>query len=244
MLRDVSNVDMRTRILGQEVAFPVCVAATAMQRMAHEDGELATARGEDYDGSTDNIYDNTDKVYIIIFSKCVTWLTAAAKVGSCMMLSSYSTTSIEDVAAASGSGLRWFQLYVLTDKDLTRDFILRAERSGYKAIVVTVDTPVGGRANARNSFNIPPHLSLENFSNAGLESARKDAMYARTSDLIDHILTWETIDWIRRITRLPILLKGILTAEDAEEALKHDVQGIIVSNHGARQLDGVPATVS
>ena len=171
---------------------------------------------------------------------------AAAKVGSCMMLSSYSTTSIEDVAAASGSGLRWFQLYVFKDKDLTRDFILRAERSGYKAIVVTVDTPVVGRklADTRNSFKLPPHLSLENFSNTGLESARKDAVYARSNEMIDPSLTWETIDWIRRITRLPILLKGILTAEDAEEALKHDVQGIIVSNHGARQLDGVPATVS
>ena len=152
-----------------------------------------------------------------------------------MMLSSYSTTSIEDVAAASGSGLRWFQLYVFKDKDLTRDLVLRAERSGYKAIVVTVDIPVAGRRLYR--FNIPTRLSLANFSKIQHVSFESAALSMKDT-------TWESIDWIRRITRLPILLKGILTAEDAEEALKHDVQGIIVSNHGARQLDGVPATVS
>ena len=192
-------------------------------------------------------------IHVVIFSNCLTWLTAAAKVGSCMMLSSWSTTSIEDVAAVSGSGLRWFQLYVYRDKDLTRDLVLRAERSDYKAIVVTVDTPVVGRRleDARNGFNLPPRLSMANFSNTSLESALvsgqelKDSfLHKYTTELIDPSLTWESIDWIRRITRLPILLKGILTAEDAEEALKHDVQGIIVSNHGGRQLDGVPATVS
>ena len=156
-----------------------------------------------------------------------------------MMLSSWSTTSIEDVAAASGSGLRWFQLYVYRDKDLTRDLVLRAGRSGYKAIVVTVDMPVAGRrlSSVRNRFNIPTRLSLANFSKIQHVSFASAALSKKDT-------TWESIDWIRRITRLPILLKGILTAEDAEEALKHDVQGIIVSNHGARQLDGVPATVS
>ena len=161
-----------------------------------------------------------------------------------MMLSSWSTSSIEDVAQASGSGLRWFQLYVLTDRELTRSFVLRAERAGYKAVVVTVDRPVIGRrlSEARHGFDLPLHLSLVNFSSA--DSPSDSGPYQSSVDIIDPALTWDTIDWLRGVTKLPILLKGILTAEDAEEALRHNVQGIIVSNHGGRQLDGVLATVS
>ena len=164
-----------------------------------------------------------------------------------MMLSSWSTSSIEDVARASGSGLRWFQLYVLTDRELTRSFVLRAERTGYKALVVTVDRPVIGRrlAEARQGFDLPSHLSLANFSSASSQSAvTNSGPYQSSVDIIDSAVTWDTIDWLRGITKLPILLKGILTAEDAEEALRHNIQGIIVSNHGGRQLDGVLATVS
>lgn len=170
-----------------------------------------------------------------------------------MMLSSWSTTSIEDVAEASGCGLRWFQLYVYRDRELTKNLILRAERAGYKALVITVDTPVVGQrlVDARNRFNLPPHLCLPNFSSTSPQATlvsdqavEGSFLYKYTVDMIDPSLTWEDIDWIRGLTRLPILIKGILTAEDAQEALKHNVQGIIVSNHGARQLDGVPATVS
>ena len=169
-----------------------------------------------------------------------------------MMLSSWSTSSLEDVAQASGSGLRWFQLYVYRDQELTRNLILRAERAGYKAVVVTVDTPVLGRrlADARNRFDLPPRLSLANFSDTSAQSAlvtgreADSGLHQYTVALIDPCLTWDKIDWLRGITKLPILLKGILTAEDAEEALRHNIQGIIVSNHGARQLDGVLATVS
>ena len=165
-----------------------------------------------------------------------------------MMLSSGSTNSIEDVAQASGGGLRWFQLYVVQDRDVTRSFVSRAERAGYKALVVTVDRQISGRriASARNRFEVPPHLSLANFSDTKYRSADTDkgsGVYQTTTGLFDPSLTWEDIDWLRGITKLPILLKGILTAEDAEEALRHDIQGIMVSNHGGRQLDGVLATV-
>ena len=155
--------------------------------------------------------------------------------GTCMVLSTWSTVSIEDVAEASGSGLRWFQLYVYRDRRLTRELVLRAERAGYKALVVTVDSPTTvRRSKARTHFNLPKHLSLANFSNfQTIEQYRSEP-----------VVNWKTIDWLRGVTKLPMILKGILTAEDTEEALKHDIQGIVVSNHGARQLDGVPASVS
>ena len=170
-----------------------------------------------------------------------------------MTLSSWSTTSIEDVAMVSGSGLRWFQLYVYRDKDLTRDLVLRAERAGYGAVVVTVDTPILGKrlADTQNRFDLPPHLSLANFGRTSAAAAAisagkaaKSGLHQYTVSLLDPSLAWEQLAWLRSVTRLPILLKGVLTAEDAREALNHDVQGIIVSNHGARQLDGVLATVS
>ena len=196
-------------------------------------------------------------VYVLLPDVCIRsslHCTAAAKLGTCMMLSSWSTTSIEDVAEASGSGgLRWFQLYVYRDREVTRSLVERAEQAGYKAIVVTVDTPVVGQrlADARNRFSLPPHLHLANFSSTTPQSSlasdstsEGSSLHKYTTEMLDPSLTWEGIDWIRGMTRLPVLLKGILTAEDAREALKHDVQGIVVSNHGGRQLDGVPATVS
>ena len=178
---------------------------------------------------------------------------ASAKLGTCMLSSSWSTTSIEDVAEASGSGLRWFQLYIYKDREVTKSLIQRAARAGYKAIVVTIDTPIVGKrlADARNKFNLPSTLSLANFSSNSPQSTLEcddqvegSYLYRYTTDLLDPSITWDDIDWVRGLTSLPILVKGILTAEDAREALKHDIQGIIVSNHGGRQLDGVPATVS
>ena len=175
---------------------------------------------------------------------------ACANLGICMTLSSWSTSSIEDVAKAGGpKGLRWFQLYVLTDKELTKNHIQRAERAGYKALVITVDTPVVGKrlVEERNHFSLPPHLTLPNFDRsevgASLKAEDEESSHLRYS-LIDPGLTWETLRWVQGVTKLPVLVKGVLTAEDALEAVKHGVQGIVVSNHGARQLDGVPATVS
>ena len=187
---------------------------------------------------------------------------ACADTDTCMILSSWSTTSIEDVAAAcSHRGLCWFQLYVYQDQALTADLIHRAERAGYKALVITVDTPILGRrlADARNRFNLPSHLSLANFSSKQERSSggstkpaaselivrtHDSGLHQYTKNLIDASLTWERIEWACRETSLPVIVKGILTAEGAQEALRHGVRGIVVSNHGARQLDGVPATVN
>ena len=168
----------------------------------------------------------------------ILYFTACATFGTCLTLSSWSTVSLEDVANASGDdSLRWFQLYVYEDKTLTRSLIKRAETSGYKALVVTVDTVVAStrigyiwdRMTRNRQATYPNFTSCYNWD---------------VQPELDPSLSWETIDWIRGITKLPVLLKGILTREDAKEALKNGVQGIVVSNHGGRQLDGTPATVS
>ena len=190
------------------------------------------------------------KIWFFLFPAC-------AESGTCMILSSWSTTSIEEVAAAcNDQGLRWFQLYVYRDQTVTADLIHRAERAGYKALVITVDTPILGRrlADARNKFNLPPHLSLANFGNKEKSVAKPanselivqthdSGLHQYTKNLIDASLDWARIEWACRETNLPVIVKGILTAEGAREAVRHGVKGIVVSNHGARQLDGVPATV-
>ncbi|NWW71205.1 HAOX1 oxidase, partial [Climacteris rufus] len=242
VLRDVSVLDLSTRVLGQRITVPVCVAATAMQRMAHPLGETATAR-------------------------------ACQAVGTGMMLSSWATSSIEEVAEAAPDGLRWLQLYVYKDRAVTEALVRRAESAGYRGIFVTADTPYLGRrvADVRNKFQLPPHLRhargggsapisltlffcvfchfrLKNFSSSDLAfSSGKDfgensGLAVYVAEAIDASVNWEDIKWLRGLTSLPIVVKGILRADDAKEAVKIGVNGILVSNHGARQLDGVPAT--
>ena len=168
-----------------------------------------------------------------------------------MTLSSWSTTSLEEVSKANRDGLRWFQLYVYNDLELTKHLVKRAEAAGYKALVLTVDTPVLGcrLADAKNNFSLPPHLSMGNFLSGTSQSFLKtespgSGLGQYVKALISPKVTWESVDWLQSITSLPIVLKGILRPEDAREALKHNIQGILVSNHGGRQLDSVPATVS
>ncbi len=168
-----------------------------------------------------------------------------------MALSTWATSTIEEVSEAAVDGLRWFQLYIYKDRDVVIDLVRRAEKSGYKALIVTVDTPVLGQRldDVRNKFSLPSEYSLSNFKindvhADGVEGSAESGLAEYVKQLIDPSLNWEHIEWLRSITKLPILLKGILTREAALEALDHGIDGIIVSNHGARQLDGVPATVS
>ena len=163
-----------------------------------------------------------------------------------MVMSFWSTSSIEDVAEASGSGLRWFQLTLLKDRELSLTHIQSAERAGYKALVVTIDDATLGRrlSSMRDRFTVPPTLSLPILQTASAAGASNQQFLKYAFSLVDCGKTWETLDWLCSVTKLPVVLKGILTAEDAWEAVKHNIQGIIVSNHGGRQLDGVPATVS
>eukprot|EP01027_Heterolobosea_sp_BB2_P002424 GEZU01003638.1.p1 GENE.GEZU01003638.1~~GEZU01003638.1.p1 ORF type:complete len:198 (+),score=58.40 GEZU01003638.1:190-783(+) len=191
-----------------------------MQRMAHPDGEVATAR-------------------------------AVHSLGGLMCLSSIATSTIEEVAAAAPALLRWFQLYVLKSRDITRNLVERIEKAGFSAICVTVDAPrLGNReADARNKFHLPPGLELRNYaqtSDPGLSAdiTGAEKIKGQVSGLsqffgeqMDRSLSWKDIDWLRSITKLPIIVKGIVCAEDAQLAVEHGCAGIVVSNHGARQLD-------
>ncbi|XP_006625995.2 2-Hydroxyacid oxidase 1 isoform X1 [Lepisosteus oculatus] len=220
VLRDVSRVDLSVSVLGQQLSMPVCVAATAMQRMAHPAGETATAK-------------------------------ACRSSGTGMMLSSWATSSIEEVAQNAPDGVRWLQLYIYKDRELTKSLVKRAESAGYKGIFVTVDTPYLGRRrnDVRNRFKLTPHLKMANFESPDLAFSSKES-YKEDSGLavyvtqaIDPTLKWEDIVWLKKLTTLPVVVKGILRVDDAREALKYGVDGIVVSNHGARQLDCVPATI-
>ncbi len=151
---------------------------------------------------------------------------AAGESGTLMVTSTTSNRSLEEIAAAAGGPL-WFQLYTYGGFEISASLVKRAEAAGYRAIVLTVDLPRVGRRerDIRNNFNLPSRLFEGNF--AGID----------IPDDTFVTLTWESIAWLRRVTSLPIVIKGILTAEDAQLAAEHGVDGIVVSNHGGRQLD-------
>jgi 4-hydroxymandelate oxidase len=216
VLVDVSVVDVRTSVLGQPIDFPVVLAPTAFNRLAHPDGETAAAR-------------------------------AARASGTIMIGSTLSTCALEEVSGACGGGL-WFQVYVYKDRALTQELIARAEACGYRALVLTVDTPLLGRRyrDIRNNFSLPPGISMRNFEAAMGNTARwgkHSSFSAYVHDLFDATLTWEAVSWLRAQTQLPLLVKGILTAEDARIAIDRGVNGIVVSNHGGRQLDSAIASI-
>lgn len=217
ILIDVTRVDLTTTVLGFKISMPIMIAPTAMQRMAHPEGELATAR-------------------------------AASAAGTIMTLSSWATSSVEEVAS-TGPGVRFFQLYVYKDRNVVAQLVRRAERAGFKAIALTVDTPRLGRreADIKNRFTLPPHLTLKNFE--GLDLGKMDkttdsGLASYVAGQIDRSLSWKDVKWLQTITKLPILVKGVLTAEDTRLSIQAGAAGIIVSNHGARQLDYVSATIS
>ncbi len=155
---------------------------------------------------------------------------AAGRTDALMVVSTSSTQSLEEIAREA-SGPLWFQLYVHNRKS-GEELVHRATAAGYRALVITVDAPRWGRKERaiRSGFRLPPHLHKANFTDENPAE-------------VDTSLTWESLTWLRLLTPLPIVLKGILTAEDALLAVKHGVDGIIVSNHGGRQLDSVPASI-
>lgn len=215
VLVDVRGVDTSVELLGRRLRHPVLLAPTAFQRLAHPDGELATAR-------------------------------AARREGSILVASTLSTCTIEEIAAEAVGAL-WFQLYVFQDRALTRDIVQRAEAAGATALALTVTVPVQGRRerDAANAFRLPPELEMANFrgyAQAHFPDAPGSALEAFIGGNFDPSLTWDIVGWLRSITRLPVLLKGILTAEDARTALDCGADGLIVSNHGGRQLDGALPT--
>ncbi|KEF52901.1 uncharacterized protein A1O9_10807 [Exophiala aquamarina CBS 119918] len=253
VLRDISRIETTVPIFGHRNAMPLGVAPAAMQCLAHSDGEIATAR-------------------------------ACRAKGIAMGLSSFSTSTLEDVREASGEIPNVLQLYLFEEKEKSRRLIERAKKAGYKAVMLTVDTPMLGRRNLeiRNQFALPSHLKIANFPAGDDEDAVEDEASSSPSSFKQSnqnrkpprrrsspgyqdgarrvhpagpitfhshapnpTLSWESsIPWLKSVASpMQVWVKGIATAEDAHLALQHHVDGIIVSNHGGRQLDGALATL-
>jgi 4-hydroxymandelate oxidase len=196
-LVDVSKLDTRVTLFGQELSIPIVLAPTGGQKFVHPEGELAAVRG-------------------------------AAAAQAVYVISSSASMRAEDIAKAA-SGPVWFQLYVQRDRGFTRDLVQRAEAAGCRALCVTVDSPTFGARNREQA--------------AAGELPERELPNLKGKDYLDPTLTWKDIDWLRSFAKRPVLLKGILNPEDAAIAVRAGVDGIIVSNHGARNLDTVPATI-
>jgi 4-hydroxymandelate oxidase len=213
-LVDVSNVEPALTLFGDRLTLPVLLAPTAFHRLAHPDGELATAR-------------------------------AAAAAGTAMVVSTLATYTFEQIAA-TGPGVRWMQLYFYRDRGLTTDMVKRAAAAGFRALVLTADTPRLGRRerDLRNAFQLPDDVQMANFDArhplmtgvAGAADGRTLSNYAQ--DMLNPALTWKDVEWLRGITDMPVIVKGVVRADDAHLALEHGASGLVVSNHGGRQLDG------
>ena len=225
MLRDVSERDLSTSVLGTAMPAPLMLAPIGVQKVVHDDGELATAR-------------------------------AAAAVGTPMIASTASHFTLEEIAAAGGAEApRWFQLYWANDRSLVESFVRRAERAGYEAIVVTVDTFVPGWKPRDLQQAWLPFLNGMGIANYfqdpvfrdGLEKTPEEDQGAATGHFLgvqaNPSLTWDDLAWLRELTALPIVIKGIQHVDDAREAAQRGIDGIVVSNHGGRQVDGALASL-
>ena len=203
VLSGVSSADASARMLGASVSMPVGLAPAALQRLAHPEGELATAR-------------------------------AAARTGTIFCLSTMSSCSIEDVAQAT-SGDWWFQLYVQKDRGVSEELVRRAAGAGCRAIVLTVDLPVPGyrERELRGGVRLPDHHP----GNLDRRSLPDESLLEHIARSFDSSLSWSDLGWVRSLCPLPLVIKGILTAEDALLAAEHGASAIVVSNHGGRQLD-------
>jgi 4-hydroxymandelate oxidase len=213
MLVDISQRDLSTTVLGQRIAFPIMVDPAGHHGRAHPEAELATAR-------------------------------AAGAMGTVMILSSGSTYTLEDVAKAA-TGPIWFQQYLYKDRGFTKQMAQRAQDAGYTGLCLTLDSTVRAKRerNIRNSYSNQPSpnyagLQLQEMSWTFTSDAPRGA-----NDLIDRAATWSYLDWLADNTPLPLVVKGIMTGEDARQCVEHGVKGVIVSNHGARQLDTTFASV-
>ena len=229
ILRDVSKVNASSQVLGGPSAFPLSIAPTGFTRMMHTEGELAGAQ-------------------------------AAAEFGIPFTLSTMGTASIEQVAAVEPLGRRWFQLYLWTDRDQSMELIRRARASGYDTLFVTVDVPVAGARlrDKRNGMSIPPALTIKTITNAiprpewwfnfittpPLEFASLNNWSGTVGELIDKMfdptVTFEDLKWIRSEWPGKLVIKGVQSVEDAVALAKYGVDGIVLSNHGGRQLDRAP----
>ena len=215
---DVSKIDTSVRLFGRELPYPILLSPTAYHKLVHPEGEIATVRG-------------------------------AAAAHATMVVSSFATVKIEDVARAAAGSPLWFQLYVQPDRGFTRALVERAVASGCQALCVTVDTPVLGARNreTRVAFKLPDGVTranLEGLTGVDATASHRPPEGAIYSAVLEPRLTWKDVEWLRGFAKVPVLLKGVMDADDARKAVDAGASGLIVSNHGARNLDTVPATVT
>ena len=213
VLAGVAEVSTSTTVLGSAVASPVGIAPTAIQGLAHPEGEVATARG-----------------------------TAAA--GALLILSSLATCPLEDVAAAAPDAVRWMQVYVLRDRARTAELVARTVACGYRALVLTVDAPVSGLRlrEWRTGVHLPDDLALPNLAGDSTSSAREGGFMAVVTREFEPALTPDDVAWLAGLSELPVVVKGVQRADDAVRCVDAGAVGVVVSNHGARQLADAPAT--
>jgi 4-hydroxymandelate oxidase len=219
VLVDVGCRSLATTVLGRPSSWPVLIAPMAFHGLACGDAEAATAR-------------------------------AAAALGTVFCVSTMANLPLERVRAAAPQARQWFQLYVQRDRGVTAELVRRASAAGYEALVVTVDAPVLGRreADLRHGFSLPAHLTPGNLDLddaallAGTADARS-ALAAQFSASTDPSMMWRDLGWLRSLSPLPIVLKGVLHPDDARRAAEEGVAAVVVSNHGGRQLDGAIASL-
>ncbi|MBA0052644.1 alpha-hydroxy-acid oxidizing protein [Streptomyces sp. AJS327] len=211
-LVDVSATDPGVTLFGDRLAAPLAVAPMAYHQLAHAEGEVATAR-------------------------------AAGECQLPLVVSVFASRTLEDVAAAA-TGPLWLQLYWLRRREVLEDLVRRAEAAGYRALVLTVDAPRVARRprDARNGFALPDGIRAANVDPSVMAASHRgnsgDSAIARHSrEQFDATISWRDLEWLRERTSLPLVLKGVLAAADAELAVKHGVDAVVVSNHGGRQLD-------
>lgn len=217
VLRPLAQGHTRISLLGREYAHPLLVAPMAFQRLAHADGELASA-----------------------------YAAAALGAGFTLSTQASLPLELpaQAVLGTAGRGPLWFQLYLQHDRGFTRELVQRVERAGYEALVLTVDAPVSGVRDRerRAGFHLPAGISAVNLQGLGAAPAAAPGEFALCAGVLRHAPTWDDLAWLQAQTRLPVLIKGILHPQDALQAARLQAAGIIVSNHGGRTLDSAPAT--
>ncbi|RKT86049.1 L-lactate dehydrogenase (cytochrome) [Saccharopolyspora antimicrobica] len=229
VLRDVSAVDTSTEILGKPSKLPFSFAPTGFTRMMNHEGEPAVAR-------------------------------VAERTGIPYALSTMGTTSVEDLAAAAPEARKWFQLYLWKDREASRALVERAQDAGYEALILTVDTPVGGARlrDARNGLTIPPELTLKTIVDGAMHPAWwfnllttepltfasfhhwSGTVHDLINSMFDPSLNYADLEWLRELWQGPLIIKGIQNPDDARRVVELGADGVILSNHGGRQLDRAP----
>lgn len=213
-LRDVRSPEVATSLLGCGIDAPIGFSPTAFHRLVHPDGEVATAQ-------------------------------AANELNIPMIVSSMSSVSLEDVAKRSRHPHLWFQTYLFSDRGITKELVHRAKEANYKAIVLTIGCPVAGTRyrNIRNRFVLPDGVTAANFQRS-TAIVHNNPIHSFQGTELDAAASWRDIEWLRQLSDLPVVVKGLMNPGDVMPAIKSGVSGIIVSNHGGRQLDGTESSIA